>query len=241
MIKSLKDIGMATLSEKKFKSSPIAWEDQVLYFLMLDRFSDNNEASFAENGTTPLFTTTDNGNAITTEEEANDWSTAGIDWAGGNLKGLMNKIEYLNDLGITTIWISPIFKQVSFENSYHGYGIQNYLEVDPHFGTSDDLKELVTKAHSEGIYVILDIILNHSGNVFSYKENDSGLRWNGSKYPVEGFNDSSGHPSFAFNSGIPAQDDDVIWPIEFQDPDSFTQKGEISNWDFSLNIWKATF
>ena len=77
MIKSLKDTEIATLSEKKFTPSPIAWEDQVLYFLMLDRFSDNNETGFAENGTTPLFTTTDNGNAITTEEEAKDWSDAG--------------------------------------------------------------------------------------------------------------------------------------------------------------------
>src|SRR4051812_40012788 len=131
MITSLKDIEMAALSTKKFTPSPAAWEDQILYFLMIDRFSDNKEVGFAENGVTPLFTTTDNGNAIVTEAEAKIWSDAGVDWAGGNLKGLMNEIEYLRDMGITTIWISPIFKQVAFENSYHGYGIQNYLETDP--------------------------------------------------------------------------------------------------------------
>lgn len=165
----------------------------------------------------------------------------GVDWAGGNLKGLTNKIGYLKELGISTIWISPVFKQVAFENSYHGYGIQNYLEVDPHFGTKEDLKELVAKAHSEGIYVILDIILNHSGNVFSYKVNGSGLRWNGGKYEVEGFNDSSGQPSIPFSSGIQVQENDVIWPIEFQDPDSFTQKGEISNWDFFPEYLEGDF
>ena len=69
---------------------------------------------------------------------------------------------------MTAIWISPIFKQVSFQETYHGYGIQNFLDVDPHFGTRQDLKELINTAHQHGIYVILDIILNHSGNVFSY-------------------------------------------------------------------------
>src|SRR3954467_13415407 len=103
MIASLKDTEMATLSAKKFTPSPAAWEDQVLYFLMLDRFSNNNEAGFAENGVTPLFTSSDNGNAILTAAEAKTWSDAGVDWAGGNLKGLLNKIEYLKDMGITTI------------------------------------------------------------------------------------------------------------------------------------------
>src|SRR4051812_10416135 len=109
MTKSLKDIDMAALSAKKFTPSPLAWEDQVLYFLMLDRFSDNNETGFVVNGATPLFTTNDNGNAITTELEAKTWSEAGNNFTGGNLKGLTNKIGYLKEFGITTIWISPVF------------------------------------------------------------------------------------------------------------------------------------
>lgn len=241
MITSLKDLGMATLSEKKFTPSPTAWEDQVLYFLMLDRFSDNNESGFGTNGTTPLFTINDNGNAIINEQEAKNWSDAGNDYTGGNLKGLTNKISYLKELGITTIWISPVFKQVAFEHSYHGYGIQNYLETDPHFGSKEDLKELVKTAHAAGIYVILDIILNHSGNVFSYKGNTSGLRWNGGKYAAQGFNDASGQPVIPFNIGTQAQEDDAIWPVEFRDPDCFTQKGEISNWDFFPEYLEGDF
>lgn len=241
MITSLNDIELKSLSEKKFTPSPTAWEDQTLYFLMLDRFSDNREAGFAGNGTTPLFTINDNGNAITNNQDAINWSNAGDDFTGGTLKGLTNKIGYLKELGITTIWISPVFKQVKFEHTYHGYGIQNYLETDPHFGTKEDLKEMVKKAHAAGIYVILDIILNHSGNVFTYKENGSGLGWNGNLYEAEGFNNALGQPEIPFSSGIQAQEDDAIWPLEFQDPDCFTQKGEISNWDFFPEYLEGDF
>src|SRR5262245_44813040 len=124
MISSLKDINMAALTAETFTSSPAAWEDQVLYFLMLDRFSDNNEQGFAINGTTPIFTADDNGNAVLTSDDAKKWTEAGNTFAGGNLKGLANKIGYLKELGVTAIWISPIFKQVTRENTYHGYGIQ---------------------------------------------------------------------------------------------------------------------
>ncbi|MEO6733891.1 MAG: alpha-amylase family glycosyl hydrolase [Ferruginibacter sp.] len=241
MLTSLNDIQIATLSAKTFTPSPIAWEDQVLYFLMLDRFSDNNEAGFAINGTTPLFTANDKGNAITSEADAKTWRDAGNTFAGGNLKGLTNKIDYLKGLGITTIWISPVFKQVAIENSYHGYGIQNFLETDPNFGTKEDLKEMVDKAHVAGIYVILDIILNHTGNVFSYKNSAAGHRWNGGRFEVEGFNDRTGMPAIPFRSGVQAEEEDAIWPIEFQDPACFTQKGAISNWDFFPEFLEGDF
>jgi len=241
LITSLNDIEIRKLSAKKFTPSPLAWEDQVLYFLMLDRFSDNNEAGFSENGATTLFAATDNGNAIINDQESQNWQDAGNNWVGGKLEGLINKLDYLKELGISTIWISPVFKQVAFENTYHGYGIQNYLEVDPHFGTNEDLKKLVEKAHAEGIYVILDIILNHSGNVFSYKGNILGLKWNGSSYEVEGFNDALGHPSIPLQTGSQANANDAIWPVEFRDPGSFTQKGEISNWDFFPEYLEGDF
>ena len=137
-------------------------------------------------------------------------AAAGGGWVGGNLKGLASKIGYLQRLGVTALWISPVFKQVRYQDTYHGYGIQNFLDVDPHFGTRPDLQELVRTAHRHGIYVILDIILNHSGNVFSYAPDryltqDPGSghayfdpRWDGRPYPVAGFHDASGRPSLPF-------------------------------------------
>jgi glycosidase len=86
------------------------------------------------------------------------------------MKGIQSKLGYLRRLGITCLWLGPIFKQVQTDrHSYHGYAVHNFLEIDPNFGTKEHLRELVKSAHELGIHVILDIILNHSGDVFAYK------------------------------------------------------------------------
>lgn len=239
--KALAELDWQSLgANRKYFPSPSAWEDQVLYFLMLDRFSDgqengykDNEGNIVKSGKTPPFTPTDAGNAIKTPEDAQRWREAGGKWLGGNLKGLTTKMGYLKQLGVTALWVSPIFKQVAFEDSYHGYGIQNFIDVDPHFGSREDLKEMVETAHHYGIYVILDIILNHSGNVFTYDV--ANPYWPG-PYPVKGFNDKTGKPTLPFAKvdlekypdGWP---DGAVWPAEFQEPTTFTKKGYIKNWD----------
>ena len=116
------------------------------------------------------------------------------------MKGLKSKLGYLKRLGVTALWVSPIFRQVTFEpTSYHGYGIQNFLDVDPHFGTREDFRDFVDLAHEHGIYVILDIIAHHTGNVFNYAadrypvrdpntgETTNDPRWDGKPYAVQGF------------------------------------------------------
>jgi glycosidase len=128
-------------------------------------------------GTTPLFQSGDAGNADTAI-----WQAAGQKFCGGNLRGLTSKLGYLERLEVTAIWISPIFKQVQFKETYHGYGIQNFLDVDPHFGQREDLKTLVRTAHDHGIYVILDIILNHTGDVFRYHPNRYLTEWDGQTF-----------------------------------------------------------
>ncbi len=105
-------------------------------------------------------------NAMRTKEAREDWMETSYIWNGGNLKGIIDKLDYLNEMGVTAIWLSPVFKQAVYSTSYHGYGIQNFLEIDPHFGNREDLRALVDAAHDRGIYVILDVILNHTGDVF---------------------------------------------------------------------------
>ena len=239
MSQTLQSINFSQLANRSFTPSPSAWEDQVFYFLLLDRFSDNNEAGFAATGTTPLYSNGDNGNAVQTSAAALDWRTAGSGWTGGNLNGIASKLPYLSDMGITALWISPVFKQVSFQDTYHGYGIQDFLEVDTHFGTSDDLKRLVTAAHAAGIVVILDIVVNHSGNVFSYVATDP--TYTGQQFPVKGFNDKKGVADIPFEKGIAAGQDDAVWPLEFRDPAVFTQKGQIVNWDSSPEFLDGDF
>src|SRR6478672_7760995 len=124
--KSLLDIDFASLTRRQFTPSPAAWEDQVLYFLMLDRFSDGNEkGGYAdasgrpvETGTTPLY-------SAQNEERVDydTWFRAGGVWQGGTIKGLTGKLGYLRRLGVTALWISPPFRQVAFAASYHGYGV----------------------------------------------------------------------------------------------------------------------
>jgi len=263
--RSLKDLDFAELCNRRFFPSPAAWEDLVLYFLMLDRFSDGKEQGFRDNdgnavqgGTTPLFQPADEGNAIQTPADAERWRDAGAEWVGGTLKGLTSKIGYLERLGVNAIWVSPIFKQVSFQETYHGYGIQNFLDVDPHFGSREDLKKMVQTAHEHGICVILDIILNHSGNVFGYQldrywtENkETGAwfldpRWDGNRYAVAGYHDARGNPTLPFatldsQAHASAWPDGAIWPAEFQNPSCYTQKGRINNWDYSPEFLDGDF
>jgi glycosidase len=226
---------------------------------MLDRFSDGREAGGYKDvhgqpvttGTTRL-ATTDDVHSIPHDQ----WVSQGRGWQGGTLKGLKSKLGYLRRLGVTAIWISPVFKQVAFEPTYHGYGIQNFLDIDPHFGTREDLRDLVDTAHQQGIYCILDVILNHAGNVFEYSDvryqsrNRRGEwrpdpRWDGHPYNVAGFRDNRGAPTLPFAAASPAVDaawpDGAIWPRELQSPDNFMCQGHITNWDYYPEFEDADF
>jgi len=195
-----------------------------------------------------MFTPADSRNAVSNPTDAQAWRDAGNVFVGGNLRGLTSKLGYLHRLGVTAIWLSPVFKQVNADNSYHGYGIQNFFDVDPHFGTRDDLRDMVKTAHENGIRVVLDIILNHTGQVFvydpdRYPTNDgqgnifNDPRWDGNPYRVKGFRDAVGSPTLPFatvdaGANPSAFPDAAVWPAEFQDPSNFTQHGHINNFDF---------
>jgi glycosidase len=106
--------------------SPPAWEDEVLYFLLVDRFSDGQEDGYLDldgtpvAGTTPLYTPADNGNAVRNDSDAATWRGAGTSWVGGTLNGLRTKLGYLSRLGVTTLWISPVLKQAWTPPGGHG-------------------------------------------------------------------------------------------------------------------------
>ncbi len=76
---------------------------------------------------------------------------------GGNISGIINKLDYIHSLGFDAIWLTPIFKA----DSYHGYGVLDHFSIDPHMGNDHDLSNLVNKAHKLGIRVILDFVANH--------------------------------------------------------------------------------
>jgi glycosidase len=93
-----------------------------------------------------------------------EWSNSGAErFQGGTIRGIISKLDYIAQLGVTTIWVAPVFKQRYHLDSYHGYAIQDFLDVDKRFGTREDLVDLVRLAHEKNLRVILDVIVNHSG------------------------------------------------------------------------------
>ncbi len=85
-------------------------------------------------------------------------------FVGGTLRGVIDHLDYVASLGVTAIWLTPIFKV----GSYHGYDTIDYTEIDPRFGAKADLAELVEQAHVRGLRVILDFVANHSSHQFEF-------------------------------------------------------------------------
>ncbi len=132
--------------------SPEDWRDQWIYFLMLDRFNNPQAAP-----------------------RQMPYDSVYGQFQGGTFNGVRAQLPYLKELGVGALWLSPVLKNCQYEDgTYHGYGIQDFLRVEPRFASSPELAErelraLVDAAHAEGIYVIFDIVLNHTGNVFAYQ------------------------------------------------------------------------
>ncbi len=107
-----------------YYSSPIEWRDEVLYFLLVDRFSDGGED--VSGGSRPLLDQHKPSSARPAQSAGgqwlwNMWAESGTRWQGGTLKGVQSKIGYMKQLGVTAIWLSPIFKQRSNLNTYHWF------------------------------------------------------------------------------------------------------------------------
>ncbi|MGM9506748.1 alpha-amylase family glycosyl hydrolase [Larkinella sp. GY13] len=149
----------------------------------------SNAGEIVHSGTTPVFTPSDADNAVQTTSEAAKWRAAGRRFAGGTLKGLQSKMGYMKRLGSTIVRISPDLKQSHAQETYTGNGIQNFLTVEPRFGTPEAFREVVATAHTHGLYVILDIILNHVGDVFVYQAGQPNYHQGDMPHPVMGYRD----------------------------------------------------
>ncbi|MFG3228687.1 pullulanase-type alpha-1,6-glucosidase [Kitasatospora sp. NPDC048194] len=157
---------------------------EQFYFVLPDRFADGDPAN-------------DTG-GITGGRLENGFDPADKGfYHGGDLAGLIQKLDYIQNLGTTAIWMAPIFKNKPVQGSgaetsaaYHGYWITDFTQVDPHFGTNEQLKELIAKAHARGIKVFFDVITNHTADVIDDAEQQHGYRSTGA-YPTL---DADGNP-----------------------------------------------
>jgi pullulanase-type alpha-1,6-glucosidase len=143
------------------------FSDEVFYFVMPDRFENGDPGNDTAGDTSgdPLV----HGHLPTDKDY----------YHGGDLAGLMGKLDYLQDLGVTAIWMTPqftnrwIFGDGSIENtfaSYHGYWQIDLTQIDPHFGTNADMQALIAAAHARDMKVFFDIVINHTGDVVTYEE-----------------------------------------------------------------------
>nr|WP_206327530.1 pullulanase-type alpha-1,6-glucosidase [Streptomyces sp. S3(2020)] len=157
-------------SDAKLASAPARHDStrEQFYFVLPDRFA-NGDTSNDEGGLT--------GSRSATGYDPTDKGF----YQGGDLKGLTKKLDYIKDLGTTSIWMAPIFKNQPVQGTgsdasagYHGYWITDFTQVDPHFGTNKDLETLISKAHAKGMKVYFDVITNHTADVVDYEEKSYG-------------------------------------------------------------------
>jgi glycosidase len=197
--------------------SPEDWRDTPIYFLMVDRFN-NDAAPFKGGGT---------------------WDSLYTQYRGGTFNGITSKLQYIKEMGFGAIWLSPVFKNFPADNTYHGYGIQDFLALDPHFASAPgqeeaEFQKLVNTAHNLELYIILDIVLHHTAEVFKYAiPNGAGgtddldiINWTNSQQNVH-WRNADGSANSGWSSG-PANPpiDAAVWPSELRDNNLFVRQGQ---------------
>ena len=139
-------------------------EDEIIYFVLPDRF-ENGDTSNDRGGI--------EGGRLKDGYDPTDYGF----YHGGDLKGLTQRLDYIQGLGMTAIWLTPIFENNPVQgpegqesSGYHGYWITDFTNVDPHIGTREDFKAFVDAAHARGMKVYMDIITNHTADIIAYRE-----------------------------------------------------------------------
>ena len=112
---------------------------KAIYFVLLDRFATESRTPRACNG---------------------------HQWCGGSLRGLISRLDYIAGMGFEAVWITPVVRQYDGDDGesgsgYHGYWAQDFYDIDPHFGTAEDLRALSRSLHSRSMWLMLDVVINH--------------------------------------------------------------------------------
>ena len=219
------EVGETTIKVLYPYPSPSDWRDCWIYFLLIDRFQNPNN------------------NPATT------WNKKYGFRQGGTFKGVQAQLGYLQELGVNAIWLSPVLKNTrpeidGFAYAYPGYNTQDFFSLEGRFASDGteataeiELVELVDEAHARGIYIIIDIVLNHAGRVFDYFRqnqvqssfedhqllygppgNEPPIRW------MDGLGDCRSDWQDA-TSPAGVGPDDSVWPIDLQRPDFFRRRG----------------
>ena len=133
------------------------WDEAVVYFMMTDRFFDGNESNNTASG-------------------ADTYGDNPGLYHGGDFAGVTAKLDYLQDLGVNTIWLTPIVKNIAgvtvtdegkedvpYNAAYHGYWASDFTKLNPTMGTTEEFKTMISEAHKRGMRIMVDIVVNHAG------------------------------------------------------------------------------
>jgi glycosidase len=188
-------------------------QDDIFYFVLPDRF-DNGDTS-NDFGGQP------GGETVEDIMRHGFLPTDKGYYHGGDLAGLMARLDYLQNLGVTAIWMTPVFENRPVQGdgtiagssaSYHGYWITNFDRVDPHLGTNQELADLIAAAHSRDMKVFFDIVTNHTGDVIRYEEGEYVYR-SLEDYPYRDANGNIFDPAdYAGTESFPPLDPAVSFP-----------------------------
>lgn len=145
-------------ARNKKNADDFDWDESVIYFMVTDRFFDGNESNNTASGA-----------------QTYGKDNAGL-YHGGDFAGITQKLDYLEDLGINTIWITPIVENipgvtvtdtgkedVPYNAAYHGYWASDFTKLNPTLGTEEEFQTLIDQAHNRGIRIMVDIVVNHAG------------------------------------------------------------------------------
>lgn len=138
----------------KNNSSSFDWDEAVIYMTCTDRFYDGNTSNDKAYNTTDVFD-----------------KKGSLSYHGGDFAGLEQKLDYLEDLGVNTIWITPIVENSDAKTGddgipttgYHGYWASDFTKLNPHLGTEAEFKSLINAVHDRGMKLMVDVVLNHAG------------------------------------------------------------------------------
>jgi glycosidase len=196
---SIDDVDLTPLPGKTYFDLNREWREEFIYFLMVDRFQDHlHRTPVNTSGRSPGVQVPD-------------------DFYGGQIKGIADHLDYIAGLGCSAIWLSPVFE--NNPGAYHGYNVNNYLNIDPHFGARQDLVHLVQAAHRRNppMRIILDVVINHSGDNWAYPGDFPYYYSDDQQFPLD----------FWRKSDRPV-------PIELRDETLYHRRGQIhsaNGWD----------
>lgn len=146
-----------TVTERNKKDGDFDWDEAVIYFAVTDRFFDGNTSNNDAYGV----------------KDYNTGDKGGSSYHGGDFAGLTQKLDYLKNLGVNTIWITPIVENITSDQhdadtdtatyGYHGYWASDFTKLNRHLGTEEEFAALIDAAHSRGMKLMVDVVLNHAG------------------------------------------------------------------------------